>query len=322
MITPEKLLEELGKEKLIRIYSTMVRIRCFEEECEKQFTVGKIHGMLHVCLGEEAIFTGACETLRKDDYTIGTHRNHGLIIARGADPRYMMSEMFGKKSGYNKGKGGDMHITPHGLGVICSTAIVGSGIPIALGAALSSKMKGTDRVTVCFFGDGATNQGTFHESLNLASVYNLPIIFVIKNSQFAVSTPITMTAKLKRLSKRAVSYDILGITVDGNDVLRVFEVVREAVERARNTRGPTLIECISYNRQNPKKYDVEIRDWEKIYGDPIDKFEKRLLKSSILTSSQVEEIKRSVVEEMERAVRFAEESPWPDVEEAFKDVFA
>jgi len=322
MNNQEKLFRELGKEKLTRIYSTMVRIRRFEEECQKQFTVGKIQGMLHVCLGEEAIFAGVCEALRKDDYIVGTHRSHGLHIARGADSRYMIAELFGKNSGYNKGKGGDMHITAHGLGIICTTAIVGAGIPIALGPALASKMKGTDQVTVCFFGDGATNQGTFHESLNLASVYDLPNVFVIKNSQFAVSTPITMTAKLKQVSKRASSYNIPGITVDGNDVLKVFEATREAVKHARNNRGPTLLECISYNWQNAKKYNLEIKGWKQIYGDPIDKFESKLLENSVLTSSQVEEIKKSAVEEMEQALRFAEEAQWPDAEEAYKHVFA
>jgi TPP-dependent pyruvate/acetoin dehydrogenase alpha subunit len=322
MNKPEKGPVRLGNEKLIRIYSTMVRIRSFEDECQKQFTAGKIHGMLHICSGEEAIFAGACETLREDDYIVGTHRNHGLLLARGADPRYMMAEMFGKKSGYNKGKGGDMHITPHGLGIVCCSAIVGSGIPIAVGVALASKMRGKDCVTACFFGDGATNQGTFHESLNLASVYDLPITFIIVNSQFGVSTPITRTAKVKKLSKRAVSYSIPGITVDGNNVLKVLEVVREAVSRARSKGGPTLIECVSYNQQNPKKYDVEIRDWERIWGDPIDRFEKKLFRRNVLTSNQAEEIKRGAVEEMEQAVRFAEESLWPDIEETSKDVFA
>lgn len=322
MAKPEKLLDELGREKLIRIFSTMLRIRCFEEECQKQFTIGKIHGMLHTCLGEEAICVGACETLRRDDYIVGTHRNHGLLIARGADPRYMMAELFGKKSGYNRGKGGDMHVTLHSLGIICNTAIVGAGIPIALGPALAIKLRRTDQVTVCFFGDGATNQGTFHESLNLASVYNLPIIFIITNSQFAFSTHISKTAKLKELSRRAASYNIPGITVDGNNVLKVFKATREAVKRAREDCGPTLVEFVSYNRQNPTKYDVEIKGWEKMYGDPIDRFEKKLLEDNILTPSQVKKIRRSALEKIEQAVRFADESPWPDVEEALKDVFA
>lgn len=321
MINPEKI-EEVGKGKLIQMYSTMVRIRCFEEESQKKFNEGKIYGFLHLCSGEEATYVGACETLGRDDYVVGTHRSHGLLIDRGADLRYIMAELYGKKSGYNKGKGGEMHVISHTLGIVATTAIVGGAIPIALGPALASKMKGTDQVTMCFFGDGATNQGTFHESLNLASVYNLPVIFVIVNSQFGFSTSITKVSKLKKLSKRAVSYDIPGITADGNDLLKVFEVTREAVDRARNGGGPTLIEFVSYNRQNPVKYNIEIKGWERVYGDPIDSFEKRLLESSILTSSQVEEIKQDAVEEVKEAVRFAEESPWPDVEEALKDVFA
>lgn len=313
--------EEL-KEKLMRMFSTMLRIRYFEEECQKRFNEGKIYGFLHLCLGEEAIYAGVCEALRRDDYVVGTHRSHGLLIARGADLKYIMAELFGKRDGYNKGKGGEMHVISHALGMVASTAIVGGAIPIALGPALASKMKGKDQVTVCFLGDGATNQGTFHESLNFASVYELPVIFVIVNSGFAFSTPITKTAKLKKLSKRATSYDIPGITVDGNDVFEVFEVLQEAINRARNNGGPTLVECVCYNQQNPKKYNIETKDWRKIYGDPLDRFEKNLLESGVLTATKYEEIKQVIVEEINQAVCFAEESDWPDAEEALRDVFA
>lgn len=317
----EKLLKKLGKERFVGMFSTMLKIRCFEEECQKQFTVGKIHGMLHTCIGEEAVYAGACETLNRDDYLVGTHRNHGLLIARGADPKYMMAELFGKKTGYNKGKGGDMHVTPHGLGIVCSTAIVGAGIPIALGPALASKMRGTNQVAMCFFGDGATNQGTFHESLNFASVYNLPVVFVIVNSQFAFSTHISRSTRLKVLSKRAASYDVRGTTLDGNAVLDVFETTTKVVNRTREGYGPALVELVSYNRQNPAKYDIEVDGWERIFGDPIERFEKICLESGVLSHSQSGRIRREIVEEMEQAVQFANDSPWPEVEEALTDVF-
>lgn len=321
MTNVDGLMKELGAEKLKEMLSTMHRIRCFEEESQRQFTKGKISGMFHSCMGEEAIYTGVCETLAEDDYIVTTHRNHGALIARGAAPKYMMAELFGKKTGYNKGKAGDMHVNPHELGLVCSTAIVGAGIPISLGPALASKMKHTNQVTVCFFGDGATNTGYFHESLNLASVYLLPVIFVIVNSQFAFSTHISKTTKLKELSRRAVSYDIPGVTSDGNKLLDVFETVREVVKCAREGKGPALINFVSYNRQNPKKYNMEVEGWEKTFGDPIDRFEKICLEKNILSSAQIETIRKNALEEMTQASNFADESPWPDLQEALSDVF-
>ncbi len=317
----------IAKEKLIEMYTIMVRIRTFEERAAKEFAAGKIPGFMHLYVGEEAVATGACANLRPDDYITSTHRGHGHLIAKGGKTDRMMAELYGKKNGYNKGKGGSMHIADMEIGILGANAIVGAGIPIAGGAALSAKMRGTDQVIICFLGDGATNTGRFHEGVNLAAIWDLPVVYVIENNTYAESTPISAVCKLVNLSDRASAYGIPGKTVDGNDVLAVYEAVWEAVARARKGQGPTLIECKTYRYRghfegDPQTYKTkeEAEEWMK--KDPIPRFRKRLVEMGVLTEEDAGKIGQEMKAEIEKAVKFAEESPYPAPEEALEDVYA
>jgi len=317
----------IKKEKLIEMYRVMVRIRSFEERVVKEFAAGNIPGAAHLYAGEEAVAAGACANLRPNDYIISTHRGHGHLIAKGGKTERMMAELYGKKTGYNKGKGGSMHIADMEIGILGANAIVGAGIPIAGGAALSAKMRGTDQVTICFLGDGATNTGRFHEGVNLAAIWNLPVVYVIENNMYAESTPISSACKLTNLSDRAKAYGIPGKTVDGNDVRAVYEAVREAVARARRGQGPTLIECKTYRYRghfegDPQTYKTkeEVGEWMK--KDPIPRFRKQLIEMGVLSEEEANKIGQEMNEEIEKAVKFAKESPYPAPEEALEDVYA
>jgi len=315
------------KEKLIDMYRTMVRIRTFEERVRKEFRAGNIPGFAHLYTGEEAVATGACANLGPDDYITSTHRGHGHLIAKGGKTDRMMAELYGKKTGYNKGKGGSMHIADVDIGTLGANGIVGAGITIAGGAALSAKLRGTDQVTVCFFGDGAVNTSRFHEGVNLAACLNLPIVYVIENNLYAESTPISYSCRLNNLADRACAYGIPGKTVDGNDVVAVYEAVGEAIARARKGRGPTLVECKIYRWRghfvgDPQDYlsNGELDEWMK--KDPIPRFRKKLIEMGVLTEKDVDKIGREVNGEIEKAVKFAEESPFPDPDETLEDVYA
>ena len=317
----------IAKEKLIDMYRTMVRIRTFEERVFKEFTAGNIPGFVHLYSGEEAVATGACANLRPDDYITSTHRGHGHLIAKGGKTDKMMAELYGKKTGYNKGKGGSMHIADPDLGILGANGIVGAGIPIATGAALSAKLRGTDQVTICFFGDGATNTSRFHEGVNLAACLNLPIVYIIENNQYAETTSVAYSCKLDNLADRACAYGIPGMTVDGNDVLVVYEAVGEAVTRARKGEGPTLVECKTYRWHghfvgDPCDYQPkeEIEAWRK--KDPIPRFRKKLVEAGTFIEEDANKIDQEINEEIEKAVKFAEESPLPDPEEVLTDVYA
>ncbi|KUO42840.1 MAG: pyruvate dehydrogenase (acetyl-transferring) E1 component subunit alpha [Hadesarchaea archaeon YNP_N21] len=319
----------LSKEKMVEMYTTMVKIRLFEEKAHELYTAGKIPGFLHSSAGQEATEVGVIANLRPDDYLTSTHRPHGHLIARGGDVKRIMAELYGKSTGYCKGKGGDMHTTSFELGIVCATGIVGGGIPISLGPALASKLRGTDQVTVCFFGDGASNQGTFHESLNLASIWDLPVVFVCENNQYAISTPQREHQRIKDISMRAAAYGVPGLTVDGNDVLAVYKAANEAIKRARDGNGPTLLECKTFNYHRAKyeavskvlstEFERELREWEK--KDPIKVFESKLLEMKLLTREDMEKIHAQIMDELEEAARFAEASPWPRKEETLEDVF-
>jgi pyruvate dehydrogenase E1 component alpha subunit len=317
----------IEKKKLIDMYRVMVRIRTFEERVAKEFAARNILGAAHLYAGEEAVAVGACANLRTDDYIISTHRGHGHLIAKGGKTDRMMAELYGKKTGYNKGKGGSMHIADIEIGILGANAIVGAGIPIAGGAALSARMRGTDQVTICFLGDGATNTGRFHEGVNLAAIWNLPVVYVIENNIYAESTSISDACKLKNLSERASAYGIPGKTVDGNDVLAVYEAVGEAVGRARKGKGPTLVECRTYRQRGHFEGDEqtyrtkeEIGAWLK--KDPIPRFRKKLMEMGVLTEGDADKIVQEMKDEIEKAVKFAEESPYPAPEEALEDVFS
>lgn len=314
-------------DKLIEMYRSMVRIRTFEERVLKEVSAGVIPGAAHLYAGQEAVAVGACANLNVADYITSTHRGHGHLIAKGARTDLMMAELFGKKTGYNKGKGGSMHIAAFELGIIGASGIVGGMVGIAAGAGLSAQMRGTDQVAVCFMGDGATNTGRFHEAVNLAAVWGLPVIFIIENNLYGESTSISAVCKLANLSDRAACYGMPGLTIDGNDVLSVYHAVGAAVARARKGDGPTLIECKTYRRYghfcgDPQTYKTkaEVEEW--LRKDPIPRFRTTLIDMSVFTSGDADAIDQSMRDELDRAVKFAIESPYPAPEEALEDVYA
>jgi len=318
---------DIDKDKLIAMYRMMVRIRMFEERVSSEFAAGNIPGFVHVYIGEEASGTGSCATLRTDDFITSTHRGHGHVIAKGGKTDRMMAELFGKKTGYCKGKGGSMHIADTDLGILGANGIVGAGITLAGGAALSAQMRGTDQVVLCFLGDGASNRGTFHEGINMASVWRLPVVYIIENNMYAEKTRISDTYLLTNLSDRAGAFGIPDVTVDGNDVIAVYEAVQIAVERARNGEGPSLVECKTYRMHghfegDPQTYKSaeEVEEWKK--KDPIDMFRKRLAEMKVMTEQDADKMDAGIAGEIEEAVKFAKESPFPAPEEALEDVFA
>lgn len=316
----------IEKEKLIDMYRVMVRIRTFEDRVFKEFAAGNIPGFVHLYAGEEAIAAGACANLRPDDYITSTHRGHGHLIAKGGKTDRMMAELYGKKTGYNRGKGGSMHIAEVDIGILGADAIVAAGIPIAGGAALSAQMRGTDQVTLCFFGDGATNTTRFHEGVNLASIWKLPIVYVIENNVYAETTRISYASNIPNIADRAVAYGIPGKTVDGNDVLAVHEVVGEALARARKGEGPTLVECktcryYGHYEGDTQTYRTKQEFEECRKRDPIPRFRKKLIKMGVLTEKDADKINQEMLEELDKAVKFAEESPFPEPRETLEDVY-
>jgi TPP-dependent pyruvate/acetoin dehydrogenase alpha subunit len=317
----------IEKEKLIDMYRVMLRIRVFEDRVYKEFAAGHIGGFVHLYAGEEAVATGACATLRTDDYITSTHRGHGHVIAKGGKTDRMMAELYGKKTGYNKGKGGSMHIADPDIGVLGASGIVAAAIPIAGGAALSAKMRGTDQVAVCFFGDGACNTSRFHEGVNLASIWKLPVVYVIENNMYAEITPISYAANIPNLADRAAAYGIPGVTVDGNDILAVYEAVGKAVARARRGEGPTLVECKTCRRYGHYEGDTQTyrtkAEMEECHKrDPIPRFRKRLVEMGVLTEKEADKIHQEILKEIDDAVKFADESPLPAPEETLEDVYA
>lgn len=313
----------------LKMYEQMLTIRSFEEKAIELFEHNLIRGNIHPCIGQEAVSVGVCSALRREDYMVNTHRGHGNCIAKGADLRLMMAELLGKSTGYCKGKGGSMHIADFEGGNLGANGIVGAGIPIAVGAGISIQNRGTDQVVVCFFGDGAVNQGTFHESLNIGAIWKLPVIFVCENNQYALSTPIREAISIPRISDRALAYGIPGITLDGNDVIEVYEHVKKAVERARAGEGPTLLDCVTYRffghftgdpgRGITYRSREEMEEWRG--RCPIKRFKEYLFCEKILTEEIEKEIFTKVEASIDEAVRFAKESPFPLPEEAYEDLF-
>jgi len=272
------------------------------------------------------VATGAIAHLKKEDYIMSTHRGHGHIIAKGGEPNKMMAEMFAKKTGYCLGKGGSMHIADLDIGMLGAAGIVGSGIPIATGAALSAQMRGTDQVTICFFGDGASNIGRFHEGVNMASVWHLPVVFICENNLWAVSVPTSTSLNIPNVADRAAGYGIPGVIVDGMDVMAVYEAAGEAVNRARKGQGPTLIEAKTYRYRGHFEGDSgtyrpkeEIEKW--MQRDPINNYKAKLLETKVLTEKQAEDIDKEALAEMEAAIKFAHDSPFPELEETLENVY-
>ena len=318
---------DLTREKLVEMYRKMLEIRLFEEKVFELYGQNLVPGTIHLYAGEEAVAAGVCSTLRKDDYIISTHRGHGHCIAKGADLNRTMAEILGKETGYCKGKGGSMHIADFSIGMLGATAVVGAGLPIAVGAGLSAKLRKTDQVTVCFFGEGASNQGTFHESLNMASTWKLPVIFVCENNLYAMGTRQSRVMNIENVADRAAAYGIQGVATDGNDVLAVYKATSEAVEKARRGEGPTLIECKTYrhkghSRVDPAKYrpKEEVQDW--LRRDPIKNLKEYLAREYSLTDDELQSIEKEAAIRIDEAVKFALESPYPKPEEALEDVYS
>jgi TPP-dependent pyruvate/acetoin dehydrogenase alpha subunit len=318
----------LTKTECIAMYRTMVTIRQFETLAGELFAAGKIPGFIHLSLGQEGSAVGVCSCLRKDDYLTTTHRGHGHMIAKGADLKKMVAELFGKKTGYCKGKGGSMHIADFSLGILGANGVVAGGLPIIAGAGFSIKMRQTDQVAVCFFGDGAANRGPVHEVMNLAAIWKLPIVFVVENNQFASTTPHRDACAVEDISLRAKGYSMPGTTVDGNDLLQVGKAAETAVVRARKGKGPSLIENKTYRIRghfegDPQKYrrPAEVALWED-KNDPIARFSRFLTQEKMLTENIKAEVWREVAAELSEAVAFADQSPFPEPEEALEDLLS
>ncbi len=317
---------DISKEKMVEMYAIMSRIRMFETRVSELFAAGKIPGFVHLYAGEEAIATGVCSNLRISDLITSTHRGHGHLIAKGGDVKFMMAEVLGKKTGYCKGKGGSMHIADVDLGILGANGIVGAGPPLATGAALACQYKGTDNVAVCFFGDGASNQGTTHEAMNLATCWKLPVVFIAENNMYGISSCTINSMCVPNIADRASAYDMPGIVLDGNDVMGVYEAAGEAIKRARQGQGPSLIECKTYRHRGHFEGDPcvyrrkeELEEWKE--KDPIPRFEKKLLDLGVLTPEKIQEIKVSAQNQIADAEGFAEGSPYPDPAELTFDVY-
>jgi len=318
----------LPPDKQREMLHQMLMIRRFEERASADYLAGKIYGVVHCYIGEEAVAVGVCSTLKRDDRIISTHRGHGHCIAKGADLNRMMAELYGRQTGYCKGKGGSMHIADFDIGMLGANGIVAGGISIITGAGLAAQMEGKGGVAVSFFGDGASNAGPFHECLNIAAAWKLPMIYVCENNMYAAQTAAAVTHSLSDVAARAVGYGIPGVVVDGNDIFAVYQATNRAVERARAGEGPTLIECKTYRwrahterRGQPDPRDpAEIEAWKG--RDPITRLERQLRDQGHLDDAGLRRMEADVMRVLEAAVTFAEASPFPLPEQATDDVFA
>lgn len=315
---PERLREALRR---------MYLIRRFEEGAEDSYMRGLIHGTMHLSIGQEASAVGACLDLTDDDKITSTHRGHGHCIAKGADVGRMFAEFFGKETGYCRGRGGSMHIADVKTGNLGANGIVGGGLPIAVGAALAAKRLGRPDVTVCFFGDGANNEGAFHESLNMASVWRLPVVFVCENNRYGMSTPVDRSTAVPRIADRAAAYAMPGVTVDGNDLSAVAEAVHAAVARARAGEGPSLVESLTYRWRGHSKSDrnryrtrEEIEAW--MARDPIPRFRAELIAHGILDDAAADAVAAEAAAAVEAGIAFAKASPAPSVADLTRFVHA
>ena len=317
----------LKVDQLIELYRQMLLIRRFEEKSAEVYVAGKIGGFCHLYIGQEAVGVGTISAIRKDDYVLASYREHGLALAKGMPARSIMAELFGKATGCSKGKGGSMHMFDKSLGFLGGHAIVGGQIPLATGTAFATKYQGTDQVTLCYFGEAAVNQGAFHESLNMAQLWKLPCIYICENNQYGMGTSLARAMSLHDISKKACAYEMASEFVDGMDVLAVREATVRAVERARKDYLPTLLEIRTYrfmghSMSDPGNYRTraEIEKYQE--RDPLKLFSASLLEAKIVDQKTLDELDHKVREEVEDALRFADESPFPDPSELYTDVYA
>jgi pyruvate dehydrogenase E1 component alpha subunit len=317
--------------KLLDLYTRILRIRRFEEQVGTLFAQGQLPGFVHLYIGEEAVGAGICALLRDDDYIVSTHRGHGHVLAKGGDMQRMMAELFGKRTGYCKGKGGSMHIADFSIGMLGACGIVGGGIPIAVGAGLSAKTRGTDQVAVSFFGDGASNEGSFHESLNLASALTLPVLFVCENNQYGEFTPSIKAMNIRDIALRAQSYGIPGVIVDGTDALAVYDVAQEAVARARRGEGPTLIEAKTHRRGGHAEGEEAFLGGQQYRladelaaarrNDPLLKLHTFIAESGLIPLETLETLDHEITQAVTEAVAFARASEAPDEAILYEDTW-
>ena len=317
---------DLNRDSLLWMYEKMVTIRRFEEQSRREADAGKLRGM-HSSIGQEAVPTGICAHLRDDDYVLGTHRSHHHCIAKGVDLNEMMAELLGKATGTNKGKGGTMHIADINKGMLGANGVVGSNIPVATGVALSAKVRGSDQVSVVFFGDGASSQGSLHESMNIASIWKLPVLFVCENNRYAESTPFEYAVAGGSIANRAAGYDMPGVLVDGQSALDMFEVGKEAVARARAGEGPTLIEAQTYRYQghfgadDPLGYRTQEEEDYYEARDCIVTLKAHITDGGYATEGDIDAIEARALTAVLEATTFADESPFPDPSELTTDVY-
>ncbi|KAF1023488.1 MAG: Acetoin:2,6-dichlorophenolindophenol oxidoreductase subunit alpha [Paracidovorax wautersii] len=323
----DHVLRHFGRDALLDVLRKMHLIRQFEEGAEQAYMRGLVHGTMHLSIGQEAAATGVCAALQPADYITSTHRGHGHCIAKGALPRYMFAEFFGKDTGYCRGRGGSMHIADLATGNLGANGIVAGGIPIAVGAALALKQANRPQVVVSFFGDGANNEDAFHESLNMAAIWKLPVVFVCENNRYGMSTSTERSTAVRQIAQRALAYDMPGVTVDGNDFCAVAAAALDAVQRAREGLGPTLIECMTYRHRGHSKSDrnryrtkEEIESW--IAQDPIGRFEHLLRERGLIDDAALQALLASVAQEIAEGIEYAKDSPAPDVASLTDFVYA
>lgn len=306
----------------------MWEIRIFEELIQELFEAGDLHGTTHLCIGQEATAVGGAGILQQSDWIVSTHRNHGHCIAKGTDVRSMFAEILGKKTGTNEGKGGSMHIADLTIGNLGSNGIVGAGFPIAAGAALSAQMQGTDQVVLCYAGDGATNEGSFHEALNLASIWKLPVIYFIENNQYGMSSSIEQMVNIEKLSNRGKSYGIEGVTIDGNDLNMVADTVAKAAAKARNGEGPTLIEALTYRHKGHSKSDKlmyrteeECLQWQE-HNDPIIRLEHELIQTKQMNETEIRQLEQTIRMKLSNLIDSVKQDDEPTLADLWTHVYA
>lgn len=316
----------MTRDEAFELYRQMVLIRRFEERCAQLYVEGKIGGFLHLYIGQEAVAVGAMSLLRPDDYFITSYRDHGYALARGTDPRPLMAELCGRSTGISRGKGGSMHFYDVPRGNFGGDGIVGGHLPVAAGIGYGIRLRGTEQVVLCFFGDGAVNEGAFHEALNVSSLWDLPVVYIIENNRYGMGTPLDRASSVKDLYQRASAYGMPRRDVNGMELLAVREAIGEAIDRARTEKRPALLEMETYryrghSMSDPGKYRTKEEVEEMMRFDPLYQFGRRLIEQERFTQPELDAVDEEILAQVEESVRFAEKSPWPDEEQLYEDVY-